>query len=176
MTHVSKEIGAFRTNKLALAVSLALTLGLAGCGDDKNVTTSVGTPNPNTLVPTGTIQGTLTDTVTNQPIAGAVVSIGVAQATTADNGQFVISNVPATAGTAGTTTVAASTYQVTVDLRQVKTAAGAAKYPDFSFTAAPVTFGTLNDGSDTTTGTSASNHATRYWFSCIFGRQIGCWH
>lgn len=160
MTHVSKEIGAFRTNKLALAVSLALTLGLAGCGDDKNVTTSVGTPNPNTLVPTGTIQGTLTDTVTNQPIAGAVVSIGVAQATTADNGQFVISNVPATAGTAGTTTVAASTYQVTVDLRQVKTAAGAAKYPDFSFTAAPVTFGTLNDGSDTTTGTSASNHAT----------------
>ena len=93
-----------------------------------------------------------------------------------DNGQFVISNVPATAGTAGTTTVAASTYQVTVDLRQVKTAAGAAKYPDFSFTAAPVTFGTLNDGSDTTTGTSASNHATRYWFSCIFGRQIGCWH
>jgi hypothetical protein len=157
MTQFKKEVANFRVNKLALAVALGLSLGLTGCDDDKGVSNAVGVPNPNALMPTGTIQGTLVDAVTNEPIVGAVVDIGIAKATTSETGQFVISNVPATttalapAGGAG----GAGAYDVTIDLRQVKAAASGAKYPDFSYSSAAVSYTTLADG----TGAS-SNHAT----------------
>ena len=133
-------------------------MGLAGCGDDKSVSSAVGVPNPNALVPTGTIQGYLRDTVTNEPIVGAVVDIGVARATTTETGQFVIANVPATGGI-GAGLAANAPYQVTIDLRNVKQATGAAKYPDFSYAAAAVNYSSLNDGSNDA-GTSSSNHDT----------------
>ena len=158
MTQFKKEVTTLRVNKLALAVALGLSLGLAGCGDDKSVATSVGVPNPNALMPTGTIQGRLTDTVTNEPIVGAVVDIGVAKATTSETGQFVISNVPATADSA--TGTVGGAYQVTVDLRQVKVPTNGAKYPDFSYTTAAVNYTSLNDGSNDAAGTSSSNHDT----------------
>lgn len=160
MTQFKKEVTTLRVNKLALAVALGLSLGLAGCGDDQSVSNAVGVPNPNALMPTGTIQGTLVDAVTNEPIVGAVVDIGIASATTSATGQFVIQNVPATttalapaAGAAGAG--AGGAYDVTIDLRQVKAAASGAKYPDFSYSRAPVSYTTLADG----TGAS-SNHAT----------------
>ena len=57
MTQFKKEVTTLRVNKLALAVALGLSLGLAGCGDDQSVSNAVGVPNPNALMPTGTIQG-----------------------------------------------------------------------------------------------------------------------
>lgn len=158
MTQFKKEVANFRVNKLALAVALGLSLGLTGCGDDKGVSNAVGVPNPNALMPTGTIQGRLTDTVTNEPIVGAVVDIGIAKATTSETGQFVISNVPAT--TDSVTGTVGGAYQVTVDLRQVKVPTNGAKYPDFSYTTAAVNYTSLNDGSNDAAGTSSSNHDT----------------
>ncbi len=157
MTQFKKEVTTLRVNKLALAVALGLSLGLAGCGDDQSVSNAVGVPNPNALMPTGTIQGTLVDAVTNEPIVGAVVDIGIAKATTSETGQFVISNVPATTTNLAPAGGAAGTgaYDVTIDLRQVKAAASGAKYPDFSYSSAAVSYTTLADG----TGAS-SNHAT----------------
>ena len=148
-------------NKLAVAIAIALTtsLGLVGCGDDKSVSSAVGVPNPNALTPTGTIQGVLRDSVTNEPIVGAIVDIGIAKATTTETGQFVIANVPATANIGAAAAGANTPYQVTVDLRNVKQAAGAAKYPNFSFSTAAVTYSSLNDGSNDA-GTSSSNHDT----------------
>ena len=158
MTQFKKEVANFRVNKLALAVALGLSLGLTGCGDDKGVSNAVGVPNPNALMPTGTIQGRLIDTVTNEPIVGAVVDIGIAKATTSETGQFVISNVPAT--TDSVTGTVGGAYQVTVDLRQVKVPTNGAKYPDFSYAVAAVNYTSLNDGSNDA-GTSSSNHDTR---------------
>ncbi len=158
MTQFKKEVANFRVNKLALAVALGLSLGLTGCGDDKGVSNAVGVPNPNALMPTGTIQGTLIDAVTNEPIVGAVVDIGIAKATTSETGQFVISNVPATTDSVGAG-IAGGTYQVTVDLRQVKVPTNGAKYPDFSYAVAAVNYTSLNDGSNDA-GTSSSNHDT----------------
>ncbi len=137
-------------NKLAVAIAIALTtsLGLVGCGDDNSVSTAVGVPNPNTLTPTGTVQGVLRDSVTNEPIVGAIVDIGIAKATTTETGQFVIKNVPATGSIGAAGAGANAPYQVTIDLRNVKQAAGAAKYPSFSFSTAAVNYSSLNDGSN----------------------------
>lgn len=148
-------------NKLAVAVAIALStsLGLVGCGDDKSVSTAVGVPNPNTLVPVGTVQGVLRDSVTNEPIVGAVVDIGIAKATTTETGQFVIKDVPATTSIGASGAGGNAPYQVTIDLRNVKQATGAAKYPDFSFATAAVSYSSLNDGSNDA-GTSSSNHDT----------------
>ncbi|HNH44016.1 MAG TPA: hypothetical protein PK633_07990, partial [Agitococcus sp.] len=148
-------------NKLAVAVAIALStsFGLVGCGDDKSVSTAVGVPNPNTLMPTGTVQGVLRDTVTNEPIVGAIVDIGIAQAVTSETGQFVIKDVPATKATGAANAGGNDPYRVTIDLRNVKQAAGAAKYPSFSFATAEVTYSSLNDGSNDA-GTSSSNHDT----------------
>ena len=149
-------------NKLAVAVAIALStsFGLVGCDDDKSVSTAVGVPNPNTLMPTGTIQGVLRDSVTNEPIVGAVVDIGIAKATTTETGQFVIKDVPATKSTGASGAGSdSSPYQVTIDLRNVKQATGAAKYPSFAFAEADVAYSSLNDGSNDA-GTSSSNHDT----------------
>lgn len=82
--------------KKILFVALSLLLLLAfGCSHDTN-NSSVTNPNPNTVYPTGTVQGIVKDACTQAPIAGAVVDIGVAQATTNANGQYVMRNVPAT--------------------------------------------------------------------------------
>jgi len=148
-------------NKLAVAVAIALStsFGLVGCGDDKSVSTAVGVPNPNTLMPTGTVQGVLRDSVTNEPIVGAIVDIGIAQAVTSETGQFIIKDVPATKATGAANAGGNDPYRVTIDLRNVKQAAGAAKYPSFSFATAEVTYSSLNDGSNDA-GTSSSNHDT----------------
>jgi len=148
-------------NKLAVAIAIALTasLGLVGCGDDKSVSTAVGIPNPNTLTPTGTLQGVLRDAVTNEPIVGAVIDIGIASTVTTETGQFFIKDVPATGSIGAADAGSNGEYQVVIDLRNVKQATGTAKYPDFSFATASVTYSSLNDGSNDA-GTSSSNHDT----------------
>ena len=106
-------------NKLAVAIAIALTasLGLVGCGDDKSVSTAVGIPNPNTLTPTGTLQGVLRDAVTNEPIVGAVIDIGIASTVTTETGQFFIKDVPATGSIGAADAGSNGEYQVVIDLR-----------------------------------------------------------
>ena len=134
----------FTKKQIAVAVAMGLAFGLTGCGDDKSTSSSVGIPNPNAIAPAGTIQGYLRDSVTQAPIVGAVVDIGVAKAVTTDDGQYVIAGVPATN----------APYQITIDLRKVK-AVGAFKYPDFAYDATVVGYTTLGDATD-----GGSNHAT----------------
>jgi len=132
---------------------LGIIAMMSACTGDTN-TNSVTNPDPNTLMPVGTIQGILIDKCTNQPIANATVDIGVAQAVTTVDGQFVLRNVPATKGPEHVN----GTYQVTINLKAVNAAlaASAPKYPDFVFDCASVVYTDLGDaGKDT-----SSNHAT----------------
>ena len=80
---------------LLVVLSLLLLLAFMGCSDDTN-NSSVTNPNPKNFNPKGYIQGKVVDSCTLQPISGAVIDIGVAKATTDANGQYMMSNVPAT--------------------------------------------------------------------------------
>lgn len=64
-------------------------------------TKSATNPNPNPVYPKGYIQGAVRDGCTLAPIAGAVVDIGIAKATTDSNGQYILRSVPATSYTNG---------------------------------------------------------------------------
>jgi hypothetical protein len=157
--------------KLLLVVLAVASLGIYGCSGDS--TTFPGNPstNPNTLQPTGTIQGVLTDSVTHEPIVGAVIDIAGATASTNGNGQYEIRNVPATSDSVSGVQTIKGTYQATINLQRVTSpvnmvtpAAGSFLYPQFAYTQFDVTFTSLNDsnpGNGTSPGsTSASNHAT----------------
>lgn len=144
----------------ALLLSAILAAQLMGCDGDQS---TVLNPNPAELQPKGTIQGILRDTVTQEPIVGATVDIGVGSALTSPTGQFVISNVPATTDSLNGSVT--GVYQATIDMRSVTRPAGAAKYPDFAFAAMTVNYTSLNDAGQAATGTdsvslSASNHDT----------------
>lgn len=150
----------FKSIKTKLLVGIALlSFGiLAGCGDD-TTTNSVTNPNPNTLLPTGTIQGRLVDSCTQQPIVGAVIDIGLAQATTSATGQFVMQNVPVTdaSGVSGQ-------YEATIDMRNVSSpvnmpANPSVKYANFAYESFKVEFSTLDETSNNDGG-SGSNHDT----------------
>jgi hypothetical protein len=149
--------------KLLLVVLAVASLGIYGCSGDS---TNIANPstNPNTLTPTGTIQGVLTDAISQQPIVGAVVDIGVGRATTSSSGQYVISNVPANTDSVAGVELVRGTYTATVDLTNVKVTAGSSLYPQYSYSTVSVTFTSLNDsnpGSGSSPGsTSGSNHAT----------------
>lgn len=165
--------GKFRKGMLGIAFVGAAVLAavLSAC----NATI----PNPNTAVefkPTGTIQGVLRDAVTNEPIVGAKVDIGVASTTTTADGQFVITNVPATqentivGGAAVVLTHGA--YRVTVVMAGVTSpaavcaaggnAAGTLCYaPFYLLGTVAVNYSQLNEGATATTSTTATNHNTQ---------------
>lgn len=130
--------------KLLYFLLSASLLAMFGCTGDE--TTNSGIPNPNTLVPTGHLQGKLVDTCTQQPIAGAVIDIGIAKATTNTSGVYVLQNVPATTNADGTVTGA---YEAVIDLRNATNAAGtkfaAGTYPEFIFNDVYVVFSHLDD-------------------------------
>lgn len=166
LTHQSKRGASYIRVGMGLLLAVSL-LGLAGCKWSTSDSTSVTNPNPNSLQPTGTIQGILVDSVTNQPIAGAVIDIGVGTATTSATGQYVIRNVPA--NTDGANGTVSDHYDVTIDLRNVSspvkmgTASTTPRYPDFAYSSATVTFTTLLDtggSSGNAGGGSGSNHDT----------------
>lgn len=108
---------------------LTLSLGLSGClveGSSSTTTAnSVTNPLPNydqEVQYTGHIQGVLRDAVTNEPIAGATVSIGFASATTDARGQFLLRDVPVTdaaSGTDGSSLSSGEMYNAMIDLRAV---------------------------------------------------------
>jgi len=136
---------------------LALTmLAVYGCTGDTN---SLSNPTASNLVPYGTIQGKLVDVCTLQPIANALVDIGVAKATTNAAGQYVLANVPATQQGDGRY---GCTYSATIDLRNAANAAGVAfakgTYPEFAFNEMSVSFTTLEgSGNSSQDGYATAN-------------------
>lgn len=152
---LSKVVGAVslhtRVSALAVAALLGLSFGLSGCQGPK------GDPGPaaSAQQPKGTIQGSLRDSVTQQPIVGALVDIGVATATTNAQGEFVMTNVvvPVDANN----NVNAASYPVNINLRNVSSpvnmasATATPRYPDFFYQTIPVTFTPLYTGTGTAT-------------------------
>lgn len=148
------------------AISAALLL--AGCNETKN-TTSTSTVNNNPIVDvvnsqnpqqiTGHIQGVLRDAVTQQPIVGAVISIGFATATTNAQGVYLLENVPVTqalvgdlaceivAGCANNPVSVNESYQVAIDLRNVDSGSSYA-YPSFAYDQWTVAFSVLPESVD----------------------------
>src|SRR3972149_10219536 len=135
-----------------LVVLLSTIFTMAGCSKDSSKSTT--NPNPETFEPKGTIQGVVRDTVTLQPIEGAVVSVGVSKATTGATGEFVLRDVPATYDALMGTEE--DTYLVTVDLRTAKSRANGVvvadntddtkkQYPEFVYTYKDVEYTSLND-------------------------------
>ena len=143
---------------------IVLAFNVIGCSQGSDSTT-VSNPDPSIFSPTGTIQGYLRDTVTQQPIEGAIVDVGAGQATTTSDGQFIIYNVPATTDPLNGTV--AGTYQVSVDMRNVtspvimSSATTTVKYPNFSYSTVSVSYTSLDDTSGASAGGgSGSNHDT----------------
>lgn len=163
----------------SLITLLSVIAFISGC---TNVSTdSLSNPNPATLKPTGTIQGVLRDSVTQQPIVGATVDIGVSSTTTNERGQFKLENVPATSSSGDGIPAVSDSYEMTIDLRKVtspvsmNTTTATPRYPDFLYDSMSVTYTSLNDttndndlstssnsGSGTTnqSNTTATNHDT----------------
>jgi Bacterial Ig-like domain len=132
--------------KVMLAIILASSVAMTGCNQPSNDSNVSNVTSLSSITPTGTIQGNLIDAVTEKPIVGAVIDIGLATATTNQDGQFVLRNIPATnigtAAAAGTTLT--GTYQVSINLKGVTSpvkmsdATITDRYPDFSFKTAQV--------------------------------------
>lgn len=97
----------------AMASALfAFSLALTGCTGSSS--TTVGTA---AQVSTGTIEGTLRDRGTNDPIVGAVIDIGVASATTNSNGTFAMYNITVPVDANNQATV--SSYKAMINLSGV---------------------------------------------------------
>lgn len=175
--------------KFIFPALMALTIAVSGCGltggDD-----SVTNPAASTLRPTGTVQGVVMDSVTQQPIAGAVVDIDGLTATTNDKGQYSLPNVPATCDQVEGSTNTCENVTATIDLRRVtspvnmtnvvssgkctkeefdttgkKVTVDSACYPQFAYNEAQINYTSLNDSSqdgntDGTQGDSSTNHDT----------------
>ena len=135
-----------RMKVFAAMAALGLTVSLTGCLVDGDTASTNARATP--IQPTGTVQGKLIDSVTQQPIVGAVIDIGVGSATTNASGQFVIANVPANTDALNGTVE--GEYQATIDLRSVTSpvnmaTATAGRYPDFSYDGVTVAYTSLND-------------------------------
>lgn len=146
--------------KILLLLTLAMAVVFAGCSRDSSVTN----PNPKVFEPKGTIQGAIVDKATKNPIKGAVVNIGVAKTTTAEDGTFVLKNVAATQDALNGSVW--GKYTVTVDLRKAEEVCGPQAigscgqfpYPDFTYRGVAVEYTSLDD-TDTNYADVYSNHS-----------------
>lgn len=170
--------------KLLLAALLAATVAVTGCG--KTEGDDPANPSAGALTPTGTVQGVLADSVTQQPIVGAVIDIDGITATTNENGQYSLHNVPASCDEVAGSNNECESVTATINLRNVtspvkrtnkadgtvvctdpvtKDATGAlitaACYPDFAYNDVEIFYTSLNDTTnDAGDGDSATNHDT----------------
>jgi len=161
---------------IILLTVICVVYAMTGCSKEYN---STDNPNPAELTPTGTIQGYLNDAVTQQPIVGAVIDIGVGKATTSETGQFTIRDVPATSSSGDGIPVVTGSYMATIDLRKVTSpvtmtsSTATPRYPDFAYNSFTVTYTSLNDTTNdsriepggssptgTETNTTSTNHDT----------------
>jgi hypothetical protein len=135
------------------AVSLAV-LAVAGCSRNQG-DSSVTNPNPDPFHPVGTIQGVVMDTITNQPIVGAIVSVDLKSTKTDKQGSYVLKDVPATSDAHGL--IIYGEYTMEVDLSKAYTQDengdvdidmrkdGGVRYPRISYEYVSVNFTSLND-------------------------------
>ena len=133
----------FGRSALSAAI-ISLSLGLSGClveGDKGSPSTTTSTSDTVTNPThefeqerqmTGIIQGRLRDRVTGNPIAGAVISIGLQQAKTDALGQYVLTDVPVTQSTWEGGNGGKETYKATIDLRNANSGTDYS-YPDFYY-------------------------------------------
>lgn len=158
-----------------VAVLMVVSLALFGCTDKTtNVAqTSGAVASQGKMV--GTVQGVLLDATTYQPIVGAVIDIGVAQAVTTANGQFVLRNVPATEANIETIanpgeydsvyTNYYESYYVTINLKNVTSPVNMAvatsnRYSDYVFETMDVHYETIANVTSTGSGTCCSTFIT----------------
>jgi len=139
------KFGGFMQRMSVYAVLTGLLLGLSGCFETKEDT---ATPQS-----TGTIQGKLIDSVTQQAVVGAIVDMGGSTATTNVDGQFSISNVKIPLDASNN--IKSAIYRVTIDMRSVTAPLNMAvamapqRYPDFLYDMVTVSFATANSTSNT---------------------------
>ncbi len=141
-----------------LVMGLVFTaLVIGGCAKGSR-SVSVTDPTAATLQPRGTVQGTVLDSVTQEPIVNAVVSIGVGTGTTDSLGQYVIADVPATYDALNGTWT--DHYDMTIDLRNVTSpvkmnvSTTTPRYPNFDYSTVQVGFTSLNDANPCSDGTN----------------------
>lgn len=137
---------------LAVTALVGLTIGLSGCGGqtgDRGPAGSIGAAQA-----TGTIQGHLRDAVTQEPIVGALIDIGVNSATTNAQGEFAMYNVivPVDANNQPKATM----FYASINLKNITSpvTTTTSHYPNFTYTTIPVSFTTLYvDGASGVTAT-----------------------
>ena len=109
---------------------------------------------PPAKLSSGTIQGKLLDSVTQQAIVGAIVNMGGATATTDAEGKYVIRDVIIPLD--GTNNIKSVTYKLTLDLRNVTSPVNMVntsitpRYPDFTYDYTAILFTTATITSTTT--------------------------
>jgi hypothetical protein len=150
-----------RSSLIIFSIFTLLLAFSMGCSKSEDV----GIESSSTLQPTGTVQGRLTDRVTNQPIVGAVIDIMGKTATTNENGQFKIEGLPATEDALNGTVT--GSYQVTINLKNVTSPVNMKdpntkpRYPDYVLACISVVYTSLNDTEGYNPGGgSGSNHDT----------------
>jgi len=132
----------------AVVTLLAMTLVLSGCFEVK--------ADAPVQLPTGTIQGKLTDTVTQEPVVGASINIGGAVAVTGADGQFTLPGIVLPLDTSNNVKAVSNSYKVTVDMRKVtspvdmSSATATPRYPDFSYDKISLSFASATISSTTT--------------------------
>jgi len=140
-------------------MSLLFTaLVIGGCAKgSKSNDVSLTNPNAATFQPKGTIQGKIRDAATLDPIVNAIVSVGLAVDVTDAQGQYILSNIPAT--TDGLNGTVSGHYDITVDLRSSTSShngtlmvnmgapisASNPHYPQFAYRDREIVFTSLND-------------------------------
>lgn len=155
----NKVVDAMSLRAGAFGVAALLAFSLSGCKGDAGPAAAVAQP-------TGTVQGQITDAITKQPIVGAVVDIGVATATTNQDGQYVITGVVLpTSGAVGAKTLNLAT---TIDMRGVTSpvdmtapvTATNVHYSDFEYGNVGLTFTALNSNAANVTSINGNLNGT----------------
>ena len=158
-----------KMKRLLLVVLSLLLLMAFGCSHDTN-NSSVTNPNTNPFTPKGNVAGVLTDTVTSEPIVGAVIHIYDKTAVTGTDGAFVIKDVPANSPVDPLNSLTDEPYplpqdyyNVTIDMSKVNVArkakdANATLYPSYTYRDVTVKYSSL--GESLILGENATNHDT----------------
>ncbi|MDP1677486.1 MAG: carboxypeptidase-like regulatory domain-containing protein [Bacteroidota bacterium] len=136
-------------------IAIIQMLAIIGCDkdDDKDSSSNPASTSLSTYEPRGTISGLIRDRITNEPVSGAVISVGfdgVVHSTTSDvAGAFSFASVPAGQyQIVNGTSVPTGTYTLTVSLLS-KNAAETnlnKKYRDYYYTTVTIRFTSLATG------------------------------
>ncbi len=134
------------SHMLSLMVILGLAISLSGCFEVKS--------DPPLPLPTGTIQGRVVDSMTQQPIVGASIDIGAMVAITNADGLYTISNVVIPFDSSNK--IISATYKVTLDMSKVTSpvnmtsAAASPRYPSYFYDYVSILFSAESSSANST--------------------------